>query len=301
MLTGVLWVVSVVVLVTTLLPLTNSLRWWVRMWDFPRQHIAVVALVVAVTALWSGAPSMLPMMGLMSAVFVYQAVRIFPYTPLARTEIDLVVAPVPADQITMMSENVLMENTRHDDLARIIHRETPDVLFLMETDNIWADALNDVLAGYPTVRTHLLDNHYGLIFATRLEVVKIDVTYPDQTDTPMIKAVLRAPNGADFNFIGLHPRPPVPGNSTAERDRQINQARRPDDVILGTSNRLHGRFQRCRLVMDDKAFQTLRRLQGSAGRAGHDIQLSYRISADAPADRPVVPYRQRQSCELRAA
>ena len=42
----------------TLLPLSNSKRWWVRMWDFPRLQIAAATLPAAALALadpWSPA------------------------------------------------------------------------------------------------------------------------------------------------------------------------------------------------------------------------------------------------------
>lgn len=224
MLSLVLWCLAVVVLVTTALPLTNSVSWWVRMWDFPRLHIAVFALVVMMAAHLFEAPLKLLMISLMLAAFLFQSIKIFPYTPFARTEVDLGSAPSAADEVSLMSVNVLMENKRHDELVHIIEREDPDVLLLMETDKVWSDALTDVLRRYTTVKSHLSDDHYGMIFATRLGIVSVDLLWPAQDDTPAIKAVLIAPNGTEFNFIGLHPRPPVPGNDTAVRDKQIKDA-----------------------------------------------------------------------------
>lgn len=219
-----LWGLALAVLVTTALPFTNSVSWWVRMWDFPRVHIAFVALVALVVCLPFAVAFKLPLIALMGAALIYQTWQIFPYTRFAKTEIDLVPAPANVKPVSMMSVNVLMENARHDDLARIILREDPDILLLMETDQVWHTALGDVLDRYTTVKTHIADDHYGLIFATRLDPVTVEFLWPIDDDTPALKAVLRAPNGAEFNFIGLHPRPPVPGNSTAVRDKQIKEA-----------------------------------------------------------------------------
>lgn len=194
------------------------------MWDFPRVHIAFVSLAVLLGCLPFAVAFKLPMVALMGAALMYQSIQIFPYTQFAKTEIDLVAAPAGVTPVSMMSVNVLMENTRYDDLVQIIDREDPDVLLLMETDQVWHDALGDVLGRYTTVKTHIADDHYGLIFATRLDPVTVEFLWPIDDDTPALKAVLRAPNGAEFNFIGLHPRPPVPGNSTAVRDEQIKEA-----------------------------------------------------------------------------
>ncbi len=224
MLNALLWVLALSVLVVTALPLTNSVTWWVRMWDFPRVHIAIVALVVLIGCLPFTVSFKLPMIVLMAAAMCYQSVQVFPYTPLAKTEVELVEVPASVRPVSMMSANVLMENTRYADLARIIDREDPDILLLMETDQVWHDALGNVLDRYATVKMHIADDHYGLIFATRLDPVSVDLLWPDADDTPALKAVLRARDGTEFNFIGLHPRPPVPGNDTAVRDKQIKNA-----------------------------------------------------------------------------
>lgn len=224
MMNWVLWAVAVSVVVTTLLPLTNSATWWVRMWDFPRVHIAGVALLTLFVSL----PFTTALKPLLSSVLVavaaYQGLQIFPYTPLAQTEIDIASAPSPDEEITLLSVNVLMENGRYEDLIAILQREDPDVLLLMETDDAWNTALSHALSRYPTVEKHIADDHYGMIFATRLQTSRVEMLWPAGDDTPAVRAVLTSPSGVDFNFIGLHPRPPVPGNTTEVRDQQIKDA-----------------------------------------------------------------------------
>ena len=224
MLNWLFWGVAIAALVTTLLPLTNSVMWWVRMWDFPRVHIAGVALVTLLAIL----PFALVLKPLLAAVLasivLYQGVQIFPYTPLAQTEVDIAPAPTPEDEVVLLSVNVLMENTRHDDLIAIVEREDPDVLFSMETDEAWNSALSKILSRYSTIKSHIAGDHYGLIFATRLQTSRVELLWPVADDTPAVRAVLTSPSGAEFNFIGLHPRPPVPGNTTTVRDKQIKDA-----------------------------------------------------------------------------
>ena len=224
MLNWIFWGVTLAVVLTTLLPLTNSVVWWVRMWDFPRLHIAGIALL-ALLASAMFAIYLKPILATaLAGVLIYQSLLIFPYTPLARTEIDLTTTQNLSDTFSLLSVNVLMENSRHEDLIAIIEREDPDVLLLMETDEIWNDALTGVLSQYPTIKSHVASDHYGMIFATRLQTAKAELLWPAADDTPAIRAVLKSPSGTQFNFIGLHPRPPVPGNTTAVRDKQIKDA-----------------------------------------------------------------------------
>ncbi|WP_299673313.1 endonuclease/exonuclease/phosphatase family protein [uncultured Roseobacter sp.] len=242
MLNWVFWGLALIIIITTLLPLTSSATWWVRMWDFPRLHIAGVALLTLLACL-PFAMSQKPLLAAaLIAVMVYQGMQIFPYTPLARTEVDIAGAPSPAEEMSLLSLNVLMENTRHHDLIAILEREDPDVLLLMETDDTWHAALSQTLARYPTIKSHIANYHYGLIFATRLETSGVELLWPLADDTPAVRAVMTSPSGAAFNFIGLHPRPPVFGNTTAVRDRQIKEvalmtksSERPT-VVMGDFN-----------------------------------------------------------------
>lgn len=231
-LTSLIWIFSLAVAVVTLLPLTRSVRWWVRAWEFPRVHIAITALACLVLVLVLPMTFKAALAGGLVVCALYQATRIFPYTRFAKTEIALTPNVPDTSKITLLSANVLMENTRKADLVRIIEREDPDVLFLMETDQNWLDALKECLDGYPTVLTYPLDNHYGLIFATRLKAPRAEVTFLSDDNTPTLRAELLGPDGTGFNFIGLHPRPPVPGNDTDRRDQQIKKAAR----LAGNAN-----------------------------------------------------------------
>ena len=218
-----IWLATVFVVVATILPLLNSYQWWIRMWDFPRLHLFVAACVLipaAVLVLRSQSFFVLLMLGVCAA---YQARMIYPYTPLADVEIELRKAP-DGPQLSLLAANVLMENDEHDRLIALIEEVDPDVLFLMETNARWADALGDTLSQFSTVLSYPLENHYGLIFASKLDVESADTVFLADDETPTLLAELRAPDGRGFHFIGMHPRPPVPGNDTAERDAQIRRA-----------------------------------------------------------------------------
>jgi len=220
----VLWCLAVVILALTFLPMWNTNMWWVRIMAFPRLQIAFGSVLLLVGAIFLPGSGRFLIPALMIAACGYQVWRIFPYTPFHAVEMKL--ARQAPDQIKVLSANVLMENKRHDLLVRVIQNLDPDILLLMETDQTWIDAIEPVLARYSTVLREPRSDHYGMVFATRLDVDEARIIRLTTGDTPSVFAQLKGPEGTTFRFVGLHPRPPVPGQSTQERDAQIYYAAR---------------------------------------------------------------------------
>ena len=219
---GLVWVAAAVVAVVTALPFWDSNIWWIRVLDFPRVQIAVAAGVILLAGLFLPGASRIVVPMLMAAALCYQVVRIFPYTVMATPELEL--AQEGPDQLRVLSTNVLMENDRHDLMLERIRQFDPDILLLMETDQAWLDAMEPALADYATVVRQPQDNHYGMIFATRLPAAEARIVHLTHDRTPSLFARLTSPEGRRFRFVGLHPRPPVPGEDTEKRDRQIYYA-----------------------------------------------------------------------------
>ncbi len=218
-----LWLVGAAIVCATVLSLVPSSRWWVRMWEFPRLHILLLSLVMifAGTALPENQRG--AFISLMVLTALYQGRKVFPFTPLARVDV-AVSGGDDRNTLKMLASNVLMENDNHAALIELISQSDPDVLLLMETNEVWETALSETLSRFPTVVRHVTDNHYGMIFATRLETRAAEMKFLSDDNTPTLLADLQAPGGGWFHFIGLHPRPPVPGNTTQERDKQIRRA-----------------------------------------------------------------------------
>ncbi|MGR3571586.1 endonuclease/exonuclease/phosphatase family protein [Brevirhabdus sp.] len=219
-----LWLLTVACLAVSIAPFLPTHEWWVRMWDFPRIHIALAAAAGAVAgfALLRDFGLLAPV--LLSLVTLYQLYKVLPYSPFVTKEITLIDPPDSSRLIRLMASNVLMENTRHDKIAALIESEDPDILLLMETDATWHEALREVLARYDTVLARPQDNYYGMIFATRLRVTEAEMLDLEDDDTPTLYAEMKAPDDTIFRFVGLHPRPPVPGEDTDERDELIRKS-----------------------------------------------------------------------------
>ena len=225
--TVIICVLAALLAAVTVLPLSGTHHWWVRMWDFPRVQIAGGQALVAVLAAFflSGDLRWLVLVPTLAGMAL-QLWRIRPFTPLSGREMRFATPRGDGHEVTLLASNVLMENDRHDLVRDLILEVDPDVVLLMETDQRWLDGVAPALAGYPKVLSLAKDDYYGLIFATRLEVVDAQVVYLTADETPTVFAELRTPGGRLFHFVGLHPEPPVPGVDTDERDAQILYAAR---------------------------------------------------------------------------
>ncbi len=217
------WLLTAVVLFTTIAPMSGSVQWWIRGWDFPRVHIAIVGLVTAALGIWLASFSTFLCSAALLGCVLYQLSWVSPYTPFVRKEIPVLTPPDSASEVSLLSVNVLMENDKYELLQELIDREAPDVLLLMEVDEAWEAALAEQLERYDTVIRHPLSNHYGMIFATRLQTRVAKTVFLSEDKTPTALAELKAPGGW-FYFIGLHPQPPVPGTDTEARDEQIRKS-----------------------------------------------------------------------------
>lgn len=69
-----------------------------------------------------------------------------------------------------------------------------------------------------------IDNTYGLVFASKLPVRSAHIENITDQDTPTVYARLATRDGTPFDYVGLHPRPPVRGQDTDLRDRKIEHA-----------------------------------------------------------------------------
>lgn len=226
------------VILVTLAPLHSSPHWTIRMWDFPRLQIFCIAVVLSGFAALNAQYFLL--LGLVPSA-AYQWWWIHPYTPLGKIEIQTATYD-PKTDITLLFANVEMTNPDRKRIGEVISDLNPDAVLLLETDQEWLDDLNPVLEQFENVFTEPRDNYYGMAFATNLHVRSVEFVYITTDNTPTLLAELETGFGDAFRVIGLHPKPPVPGEDTTARDDQLTYAARfgkvedMDLVVMGDFN-----------------------------------------------------------------
>lgn len=220
----VLLALAIVQFLATSISLYPTNRGIVRLLDFVREPSIYISGLLVVLALFVARPVRWFVIAIAVLSAVINLFRMWPYTMLAGSQV-----PLPEDVdgmscVKVMAFNVLQTNDRYGDVAAMIERVDPDVLLLMETNGTWIDALEPQLARYAYRLTEPLDNKYGMAFATRLQVERATMVANTSSNTPTLYATMRVGDGARFEMIGLHPRPPLPGESTQKRDENIARA-----------------------------------------------------------------------------
>ena len=225
-----------------LVSLIETNLWFVRVLDFVREPVFYASLAAALLCLFTGKPWRRWLVSGFVLVAAIQFYRFGSYTPVAGSQIALAGKEPGGSCFEALSLNVEMDNTQYGRVAGLIARRKPDLLLLMETNDAWVNALEDELSAYPYRLTKPLDNYYGMVFASKIPVDRARMVANTSADTPTLYATLTPQGGRTIEFIGLHPRPPIPGQSTETRDANIARvgAKTPDHLndvfVMGDFN-----------------------------------------------------------------
>ena len=233
----------------TLLSLNRRGTHWIfRMWDFPRVQIATIAAMSALAYrmhFFRGKRRERALLAADAAVVAWQMYRIRRYTPLWRSTVLRATKNDPDNRITLMMTNVLQTNRSYDRLRSLIERVQPDIVLAVEIDEGWMEALAPIEKDYPHVVRVPLDNLYGMVLWSRLELIDPQVEFLVEHDIPSIHTRVRLRSGKEIALHGLHPRPPEPihDQSSGPRDAELVIAGRaiaatPDDptIVAGDLN-----------------------------------------------------------------
>jgi endonuclease/exonuclease/phosphatase (EEP) superfamily protein YafD len=222
---ALLSLLGALLVVATALPVWKRQSWWVRGFDFPRLQIAAGLLIVGVAhaVTVEPAPWVRALQGAMALALAMQLWRMAPYTPLVRRQVQDSTLPDPRNAVRLLFANVLQDNRNAAGLLELVARVDPDIVLALETDAWWADALAPLAQTYPHSVRHPLDNTYGMLLFSRLELVEPRVRLLVQDDVPSIHAGVRLPSGRLFALHCLHPRPPAPqeSDSSTQRDAEL--------------------------------------------------------------------------------
>lgn len=225
-------VLTLLLLVATAIPFLHISHGFVRVFAFPRLQILAVSLVVAVLAAYFlvGEARNWIVGGLLIVMGV-QAACIAQFSPLRsrqskRYEGD----PHGPNTVSIISYNVKMSNRRYQDAVDLVTREAPDLALFMEVDDGWAEALEPLGQSMPHVVSRPLDNSYGMILYSKLELSDIRIANLVMDKVPSIIARVTLRSGHDVSLYGIHPEPPVPYADSAGRDAELVKVARLVDA-----------------------------------------------------------------------
>ncbi len=221
----------------TLLSFSRHAHWIVRGWDFPRLQIATVLLLSgllhAALANWHWYSAVF--LGVVGACTAWQFYKIFPYTKLAREEVQRARGPAGASSLRLVASNVQMESEQHEHWLEVIRAADPDVILVLEVNRRWMEHIEVLAEDYPYVVRRPQENYYGLVLFSRLELTDPEVLFIVDPKVPSVHTGITLRSGEQIYFHGVHPRPPEPirGTSSVQRDAEIvvmgHEIREADD------------------------------------------------------------------------
>jgi endonuclease/exonuclease/phosphatase (EEP) superfamily protein YafD len=218
-------IVGLLAIAATLLPITRRDEWWIRMWDFPRLQVTAMLALCAAGHLYFSEHTLpeIAFVSFLSFSLAYQGYMMFPYTPLARKQVQKSPRADHDSTICLLFANVLQSNRNSKKLREIIRNTDPDIILTVETDLWWQAELKEFESTHPFIVHEPLDNTYGMLLYSRLEFTEAEVRYLITDDVPSIHACVRLPSGIEVNLACLHPRPPFPteDESSTQRDAEL--------------------------------------------------------------------------------
>lgn len=265
------WTLALLLVVATLLPIAPTDEWWVRIFDFPRTQIAAligIALVALVSLKAWRTKSGLLLGSALLAALAYQIVRIIPYTSIAAEEVPSAPKCPRAERVRFLEANVLQSNRDAAALLAMVRKQRPDVLLLTETDDWWASQIQSLRGELPHLVSEPRGNTYGMMLFSKMPFSGTEVRYLFNPDVPSIRTELALPSGKRIDLYAIHPKPPLPGRDTSERDaeivivgREVHRRARPaivagdlNDVAWSDTTSL---FQQVSGLLDPRVGRTL--------------------------------------------
>lgn len=217
---------ALLLVLVTAVPLLRFDQWWIRVLDFPRIQFAISGslLVVLYACFWQrlGVYDIV-VSGLLLLALGYQMVKIFPYTVLMPKQILAAESHSGGDSVSLLVINVMMENRESLALLDIVRDYDPDMILTMETDAWWEEALRSLEQRYPNTLKAPLDNTFGMLLHSRLDLVDPKIRYILKDGVPSMHMQVVLPSGERVFLHFVHPEPPNPkyATETTKRDAEL--------------------------------------------------------------------------------
>lgn len=217
---------SILMLLPTIASLTKFDQWWVRGFDFPRLQISTLTLLFLGSSIYLYSFEHTWhyfLVVLLISSFIYQALKIYPYTLLAKKQVLKFKGNDPDKTISILVSNVLTTNNRYDKLLSHITTKQPDLLLTLESDKRWEKELSVIEDHYDYNVKIPQDNLYGMHLYSKLELINMEVKHIVSEEIPSIHGYVKLKTGEKIKIHCLHPKPPSPSedDTSTNRDAEL--------------------------------------------------------------------------------
>lgn len=220
----VLYLLVVAGVAVTVLPALNTSAWWIRVLDFPRLQFTVALAILLVLLLVLPGRFRWTSVAVSAAALiclVWQAVVLFPYSPIPSPRMQSAAECPSTNRLRVVAVNVQMTNENAERLFASLRLADPDLILLQETDEWWDERLRALSDRWPHAAQHITQNYFGMHIRSKYPLLDPQIHFLTSSRNPSIFTGVTLPSGDAIRFYGIHPRPPLAGQSSAERDGQL--------------------------------------------------------------------------------
>lgn len=216
-------IISTILLIASVLPLSYSQHYMVRGGDFIRLQVCYGALInllliASYAVLVMSSPLLIVLVIANVLVLILQGYWIYPYCWFARHEVKNSHSHTP-HSIRIMSANVLMSNHNSEALISLVKQHQPDLLVTLETDTWWQNQLATLHNDYPYRIACPKDNRYGMHVFSKYKIIQSQVCELVSDDIPSIHILFENADGLQMQGHFIHPEPPSPTEKDTSRTR----------------------------------------------------------------------------------
>ncbi|GGY65728.1 hypothetical protein GCM10007071_10620 [Marinobacter zhanjiangensis] len=128
--------------------------------------------------------------------------------------------------MSVMIANVKMRSDPDGRLLDLVREVQPDLFLAMETNEKWNQALAPLEETMPHTVSHVSDSTFGIHLFSRLALESPEIRFLAGQDTPHVVTGVTLASGETVDFLGVHPRPPLPSQpgTTLGRDAVLYKA-----------------------------------------------------------------------------
>ncbi len=211
----------------TFIPETGNDFWLIRGQDYFKAFYAAGNILI-IPILWLAGYS--SWLFVICSVFsmtatIYAFLTIERFTRFSPKTVATARNPAPERCLKIYISNVYQYNRVYVNTLNQIVELDPDLVFLLETDQGWDEAMEEVRSHFPYEVKDIRNDTYGMILMSKIPLIDPQIHYRVKADIPSVETRIRI-DGEEILIQGLHPKPPVPGEAlfATKKDRELLRA-----------------------------------------------------------------------------
>ncbi len=214
---------GIVAILLTVAPFIAIDYWWISIFDYP--HVQLTALTFVAFSIYFikfNAKDFKDYIFsfLLISCFIFQLLKIYPYTPLAGYEVMDSSHTNSEKSIKLFTVNVLQKNKEKKKLQSEIKKYDADLLLFTETNQRWKNDITSLINSEYNYKVEIpLDNTYGMLLYSKFELIDSKIKFIVDDSIPSIHTLVKLPSGDTIQFYAIHPTPPMPQHNMRSTDR----------------------------------------------------------------------------------